>query len=209
MNVHKRSILDAATRIIEREGIPAMTFRAVAAEGGMTHSGVMHHFRSGDELLLALHEYQSAHWHAVITDEAGKDVEDATDDERLAAYVRACGRSGTRAGLLLLLEASQKPEHMVPWSTVIDRWTATLDAGHTDTSDRATTWRLLARVAANGLWMHRAFGDQDRPGRENPAITELLTHQPTGTRKLDRSVDAHGPTSSTSVATAPIAPGTI
>ena len=52
-------ILDAAERLLLEEGPSAVTLKRVAAEVGISHPGVLHHFRSADLLHRALHERAS------------------------------------------------------------------------------------------------------------------------------------------------------
>ena len=49
-----QKVLDAAESLVMRQGIGSLTMDAVAAEGGMSKGGVMHHFRSKDALVEAL-----------------------------------------------------------------------------------------------------------------------------------------------------------
>ena len=43
---NRRKILDAIIAIVERDGITAVTFDAVAAETGLTRGGLLYHFPS-------------------------------------------------------------------------------------------------------------------------------------------------------------------
>lgn len=47
----KDRLLDAAIEIAGREGLPAVTYRAVAARAGVAHGLVRHHFGSREQLL--------------------------------------------------------------------------------------------------------------------------------------------------------------
>ena len=49
----KTLILQAAVRVTERHGITALTLEAAAEEAGLTKAGLMYHFRSRDDLLIA------------------------------------------------------------------------------------------------------------------------------------------------------------
>lgn len=55
----KTDILEAALRVIEKEGITAVSFNSVAAEAGMTKAGVLYHFPSREAMLMALHRYDT------------------------------------------------------------------------------------------------------------------------------------------------------
>lgn len=49
----REALLDAAIRVVARRGLRYLTYRAVAAEAGVTHGLVAHHFGTRDALLLA------------------------------------------------------------------------------------------------------------------------------------------------------------
>ncbi|MFD4196859.1 TetR/AcrR family transcriptional regulator [Amycolatopsis thermoflava] len=48
----REALLDAAITVVARQGLRYLTYRAVAAEAGVTHGLVAHHFGSRDALLL-------------------------------------------------------------------------------------------------------------------------------------------------------------
>lgn len=170
-------ILDAATRVIQRAGVTAVTFDYVAAESGLTRGGIMYHFPSREELLTALHEHQADAWDALMARTAGKSADEATVDERLSAYVRVCTESASRAELQLLLEAVSTPEHMSPWTAVMNRWAPPVDPAAVTQEDPEAVWRLVARLAADGLWMHEALSDQPLSPEVRATIAELLTRR--------------------------------
>ena len=49
----REALLDAAIAVVARRGLRYLTYRSVAAEAGVTHGLVAHHFGSRDALLLA------------------------------------------------------------------------------------------------------------------------------------------------------------
>ncbi len=48
----RRSLLEAALRVIARGGVEALTHRSVAAEAGVSHGATTYHFASRDEIVL-------------------------------------------------------------------------------------------------------------------------------------------------------------
>ena len=50
----RRALTDAAMRIVEREGLVALSLRAVAREAGVSPAAPYHHFRDKQELLTAV-----------------------------------------------------------------------------------------------------------------------------------------------------------
>lgn len=123
MRTSKRTqILDAAARLVQREGVKSVTFDAVAAEAGLTKGGLLYHFASREELVRAIHQHLADRWEADLVAAAGKPAAEASPAERLAAYARVTTQSATRAELLFMVEGSTTPEHAAPWDAVMERW---------------------------------------------------------------------------------------
>ena len=57
---NRRKILDAIIAIVERDGITAVTFDAVAAETGLTRGGLLYHFPSREALLRGIDRREQA-----------------------------------------------------------------------------------------------------------------------------------------------------
>ena len=58
----KDKLLDAAEAVVVREGISNLTLDAVAAEGGVSKGGLLHHFRSKDDLVKAMVTRSAENW---------------------------------------------------------------------------------------------------------------------------------------------------
>jgi AcrR family transcriptional regulator len=52
----RRALLDAASRILDRDGPAALSLRAVAREAGVSPAAPYHHFKDKSELMLAIAE---------------------------------------------------------------------------------------------------------------------------------------------------------
>jgi AcrR family transcriptional regulator len=164
-------ILDAAVRVIQREGVTAVTFDSVAAEAELTRGGIMYHFPSREDLLVAIHQHLADRWEAHLLAEAGRPVDELSADERLSAYIRVNARSATRAELQLMLESATHPEWAAPWNGVLERWAPVpTDVG----TDAASMARLVTRLAADGLWMFEALAYRDLPEAQRRAVAEHL-----------------------------------
>ena len=50
----RRALTEAALRIVERDGLPALSLRAVAREAGVSPAAPYHHFKDKQELMLAV-----------------------------------------------------------------------------------------------------------------------------------------------------------
>ncbi|MFD3612001.1 TetR/AcrR family transcriptional regulator [Streptomyces atroolivaceus] len=179
MRTSKRTqILEAATRVVEREGVKSVTFDSVAAEAGLTKGGLLYHFASRDELVQAIHQHLAGQWEAEIAAAAGKPADEATPTERLTAYTRVSTQGATRAELLFMLEGSTTPGHAAPWDAVMERWAPPLTAA--DAEDPAALDRFIARLAADGLWLYESLTADRLTPQLRRALAERIAAGLTG-----------------------------
>ncbi|MFC9424068.1 TetR/AcrR family transcriptional regulator [Streptomyces sp. NPDC056987] len=163
-------ILDAAIRVTEREGITGLTLESAAEEAGVTKGGLMYHFRTRDELLLAIQRHLTAAWEEMLAAELGKPLDEATARETIEAYARVGTRDGaSKADLAFMIESVTQPELATVWEEMMARWSPlprSTDPGEIDL--------LLARLAADGWWMFRATSGFDLPAPIEKALRERL-----------------------------------
>ncbi|MCL7379762.1 TetR/AcrR family transcriptional regulator [Streptomyces sp. 35G-GA-8] len=179
MRTSKRTqILEAAARVVEREGIKSVTFDSVAAEAGLTKGGLLYHFASREDLVRAIHEHLADQWESGMAAAAGKPSSEATAAERLTAYTRVATQSATRAELLLMLEGATTAEHAAPWNAVIERWAP---PPATPTDDPGTLDRFIARLAADGLWLYECLTAE----RLDPGLRQAIAERIAGTLSSD------------------------
>lgn len=152
---NREKILDAAYDVVDKHGIAALTFDAVAEESGISRGGLLYHFRTKDELLVALHKHLADVWEERLIDDLGMPYESATPDQRFAAYARVGAVMGSRTVLLLMIEASVHAELQRPWVDVLSRWLPDLTQASPD--DEQSLNRLLAVFAADGLWVSESI----------------------------------------------------
>lgn len=57
-SVTRDLILEVASLLVQEQGASALTLDATCAKAGMSKGGLLYHFRSKDELMLALLDYQ-------------------------------------------------------------------------------------------------------------------------------------------------------
>ncbi|MFF0549932.1 TetR/AcrR family transcriptional regulator [Streptomyces sp. NPDC004311] len=143
----KTRILDAAVRVIERDGITALTLQSAAEEAGVTKPGLMYHFPTRQALVVAIQEHLTARWEGLLADRLGKPLEEATDQEKVAAYVHVGTHlTASRAELAFMVE--HDPEIEAVWNDLLERRVPTPTSADPHDIDL-----LLARMAADGLWM--------------------------------------------------------
>lgn len=168
---NRTKILESAVAVIQRDGVTAVTLESVAAEAGVTKGGLMYHFRTRDALLLAIHQHLADQWEASMIDAAGVPPQQATAEQRLAAYALVTSRSSSRAELLLMAEASTQPDYAAIWSDVLARWTPpAVEAMH----DPVALARFVARLAADGLWMYDSTAYEPLPPQLRQLVAEHI-----------------------------------
>ena len=101
---NRRKILDAIIAIVERDGITAVTFDAVAAETGLTRGGLLYHFASKEALETALLERMEQ-----LAREDVAEMEAEPEGELLRRAIRAAG-----GGHATLLRASAQARATAP-----------------------------------------------------------------------------------------------
>lgn len=150
----RTAILEAAQRIVLREGLAGVTYEAIADEAGLTKGGVVYHFGSRDELVVALAEFLAGRWDAAIVEAAGALADRLTERERLEVYARESLQSSSNAELRMMLESADVPGARAAWTTIVDRWALpVLDDPPTDEQLDL----FVLRLAADGLWIYDAI----------------------------------------------------
>lgn len=158
MRPHKRElILQAAFEVVERDGVAELTIEAVAEKCGLTRAGVQYHFGTRELLFQAVQEWRAVRWDGLLRDKLGREPETATLDERLAAYAEVSVEPASTGELLLMLEASRRPEHRQPYGEVAQHWLP--DLSQISPDDPVAVTRLLAQVASDGLWVTDSIGE--------------------------------------------------
>lgn len=153
----RTSILDAAFRLAGHEGgSTPITFEATAREAGVTKGGVLYHFPTREDLVLAVTEYVAERCQDAMQEILDVPLAEATPARRVRAYLRVgVGDRLTRADLAVYVEALANPALGEPWDRVVGRWLLFDDAS--TPADRA---RLQAvRFIADGAWMAGALSN--------------------------------------------------
>jgi AcrR family transcriptional regulator len=186
MSSSKTRILDAAERIVLRQGAAHLTLDAVAAETGISKGGLLYHFRSKDELvrgmirrLLEQFNAEVARLESCDPCPTGRRVramlnanfpqepsETSVHNDRVAAALLAA--VATNPALLDdLRESTRRMEH------------AMLNDG----LDPVTA--MVVHMAADGIWMSRLFGIPHPSGELRDQVVDRLRVISYGTEKSE------------------------
>ncbi|AXG78856.1 TetR/AcrR family transcriptional regulator [Streptomyces paludis] len=167
---NRNQILDAAIRVVERDGITSLTLESAAEEAGVTKGGLMYHFRTRDDLLLAIQRHLTAAWEERLADELGKPLSEASSRETVGAYTRMGSQGGSsKADLAFMVESVSQPELAHVWNQMMSRWSPSPSSTERDQIDL-----LLARLAADGLWLYEATSAAPLPEPVKQALRERL-----------------------------------
>lgn len=151
----RTAVLDAALRLLDREGGAQISYDATAREAGLTKAGVMYHFPTREELVLGVVGHVARRWETAMRAVAGAGPEDLTPVERLRAYVEVTvGGDLSAADVAVFADALYRPHHAGPWREVFATWFDLSDCSDPDLRARL----CAARLAADGLWLARATG---------------------------------------------------
>ncbi|WP_020672155.1 TetR/AcrR family transcriptional regulator [Amycolatopsis nigrescens] len=148
----KTAILDAALRLAERKGITSLTLDAAAQEAGLSKGGLIYHFATKEQLMLAVVEHITRSWDEAMRRALGKPFEDATAVERVLAYTRVVTGGATRADLAILTDSVYEEQLLAPWRALLVKWVGTPPGDPEPTE----VDRVVARLAADGLWVAEA-----------------------------------------------------
>ncbi len=136
----------------------------------------MYHFRTRDELLIAIQRHLVGEWEQQLLTELGKPLEESTAQERAAAYVRVNAHSpASKAELAFMVESATSSELAQVWNDLMARWVP-----QPPVPDPAQLDLFLARLAADGLWLFEAT-------RASPARPEVKRSRDPQDRRAHRT----------------------
>jgi AcrR family transcriptional regulator len=145
-------LLEAAVDVAAREGMSGVTYDAIAKETGLTKAGLLYHFKSKEELLLAVRDHLAATTEAGLLEYLGEPFETATPEAKAKAYLALSDSTlARRAELVFAFEAMTNPELAASWEALMARWFP-----EPAVADPPSIDLLLARLAADGLWLYDA-----------------------------------------------------
>ncbi|HET7326424.1 MAG TPA: TetR/AcrR family transcriptional regulator [Nocardioidaceae bacterium] len=166
MTTARERVVEAAISIAARDGVPALTLDAVAAEAGVSKGGLLYHFASKEALLAGMVESALTGWSADIDAAVGSDP--VPTGRAARAYLRSACDPGDDPSreLALLTAAALDPRCAQAWRTAVDGWAA---------ADGPELDLLVTRLAADGLWLARALGLYGLDAARIAAVTDRVT----------------------------------
>jgi AcrR family transcriptional regulator len=169
-NTTQQSIIAAARRIVQRDGVAHLTIEAVAREAGFSKGGVLYHFPTKDSLIEGmitsfLEEFEQDLARALAQEEG--------PGRWLRAYIRSCQSEEmeveTINGLIAALATNPhllEPmrQHYRTWQTRVER------------DGLPPALATVLRLAMDGLWFADLFGLASPSGKlREEVILTILT----------------------------------
>lgn len=153
----RRNLLDAAATVVRTKGIVA-TLDDIAKEAGVSKGGLIYHFASKDELILALADDVAESFRAAVAQAV--DESEPTTGRLTRAYIRASfdvsrDLGSTRDDMRLAAQLSCSPEVEEHTRRDAERWETELSADGLD-EDVLT----LVIAAADGVSVAPLWGGQ-------------------------------------------------
>lgn len=170
----KDRLLDAAIQIAGREGLAAVTYRAVAARAGVTHGLVRHHFGTREQLL------NEAFRRAAEQDSDGVRLTANSVEEFASTFVEYFNASWERS-VLQFDETTQAIRGALPMDNIRQQYEGYIEkvrATFTDVGIDDPDGRVAALVfaALDGLALqHLIFGEDVRTEHVLDALRDILT----------------------------------
>lgn len=166
----KEAILDAAERVIRRQGMASTTVEGVAAEAGVSKGGLFYHFSSKKDMLLQLLSRYEEQFQ-ILRKQAYDSLPESSNrwlKATVIASIKHPAKESTNlSNVLGLLDDLELREKV---SEVKRRNFNEITSGHPHPERVA-----LALLAADGLWVMDLFGGRMVPDElEEKIINELL-----------------------------------
>ncbi len=167
---NRTAIIEAAHRVAEQQGGADFSFESTATEVGLTKAGVLYHFPTREDLVLAVVGHVAARWEQAMLGVLEVPFEETTPAERIRAYLEVAAHDDvSRADVAIYADALCRPAHLGPWEEVFAAW---FDLTGCTLEERARL--TCARYAADGLWVAKATGSVHAEGPEYDALVATL-----------------------------------
>lgn len=168
-------ILDAAERIVQDKGVPALTLEAAARSAGISKGGLLYHFASKEAMLhglvARLAQTVEADFQAVLAAQSGPAPASRAILSWIFDHPEQVCEEHERAGAVFLAVFHHDPAMLDPIRGVFARIRDHLRA------DKLPPGRALALMAcSDGLFFGRLFGMYEQTEREQQEIRAALEY---------------------------------
>jgi len=145
-------LLDAALTIVGEQGLSALTYDKLVEISSVSRGGVMHHFPTRRELLVAVVDEAAARLRASLKMDDGN----LTPAQRLDVYVESVAGHPSMNRNALTLSLAENPELLQSWRDMQRELDDSMRA-----AGGSVELALARRLALDGLWWQQVV-DPDR-----------------------------------------------
>jgi len=165
--IDREAVLEAAERVVSRDGAARMTLDAVAAEASISKASVLYDYKTKDALIRAIIDRRVAAENARITEfvAALGDVPDRLIRGRIAAADRPVSDEDRSVAISLCAAAAQNASLRSPIQTAYADWIDRIES-----SSERPRGALLAFLALEGLMLLEWFGLHSWPEEEREQL---------------------------------------
>ncbi|GAB4511726.1 MAG: TetR/AcrR family transcriptional regulator [Anaerolineae bacterium] len=152
MSDTRAEILDAAGRLITREGVKTLTIDNVATEAGISRGGVLYHFASKDALIQGMLDRLISNFERIMADEVTQD--DDPHGRQTRAFARATLRMDEETSAVfapLIAAIAYNPELLQPLNERWTQWQQMMEA------EIDPVKGAVVRLASHALWLSDLF----------------------------------------------------
>lgn len=165
-------MLDAAERLVARDGAHRLTLDAVAREAGMSKGSLLYHFPSKDALVSGMIAELIEVFEISMKRRLGRDADEPGRWSRAyvkETFVEERERRDLEVGAGLLAAVANDPTLLDPLRKSYEEWQQRME---NDSIDRASA--TVARLASDGLWVADLLGLAPTTGELRREVMEKL-----------------------------------
>lgn len=166
----QQRILQAASRIVLKQGVVNLTLEKVAQEAGVSKGGLLYHFPSKEALVEGLIRSLADDFNRYLDSEAGENKQDA--GSWLRAYIRvtfALDEQTNNLAAGLLAAATMNPDLLNPLRESFADWQKRIEQDGID-----PVMGTIIRLAADGLWLADLLGFAPPAGELRDQVFKAL-----------------------------------
>lgn len=165
--IDRGAVLEAAERVVSRDGAARMTLDAVAAEANISKASVLYDYKTKDALIRAIIDRRVAAENERVTEVVAAlgDVPDRLIRGRIAAAVRPVSDEDRSVAISLCAAAAQDAALRSPIQTAYADWIDRIEC-----SSERPRGALLAFLALEGLMLLEWFGLHSWPDEEREQL---------------------------------------
>lgn len=167
----KAALLTAAAEVVRVHGVANLTLERVAETAGVSKGGLLYHFASKQELVLAMLTNTLGQADDALNTLANENgLADGAFTKAYLDYVRSGQHDQVDSGAGVFAAAALNDGDLTPAQDQFARWQRRL----IDDDGIDPTAALLARVVGDGLWLIDLFGLAPPTREQRDALCELV-----------------------------------